>query len=75
MDKRTAYTVSVTSSEHRERVAQRSKEMRVEAARQEFIHDLMSGMDRSDGTVAERRSQCELAASKREFSDSYRIHG
>ena len=74
MDKRTAYTVSVTSSEHRERVAQRSKERRIETARQEFINRLMAGMSRDDGTVLERMAACKLAASKREFSDGYRIH-
>jgi hypothetical protein len=75
MDKRTAYTVSVTDSALRERVAQRSKERRIETARQEFINKLMAGMDSTDGTEAERLSQCEMAASKRTFTGEYRIHG
>ena len=75
MDKRMAYTVSVTSTEHRERVAKRAKERRIAVDRQEFINSLMAGMSREDGTMAERRSQCELAASKRTFTGNFRIHG
>ena len=74
MDKRKAYTVSVTSSEHRGRVAQRSKELRVEMDRQEFIHGIMKGMSREDGTEAERLEMAERAASNRTFTGEYRIH-
>ena len=74
MDKRTAYTLSVTSSAHRERVAERSKELRVEMDRQEFINGLLAGMSREDGTEAECRAMAEKAASKRTFDGDYRIH-
>ena len=74
MDKRTAYTVSVTSSEHRERVAARSRELRVEMDRQEFINKIMSGINREYGTKAECLALAEMAASKQTFNGDYRIH-
>ena len=74
MDKRKAYTVSVTSSAHRERLAQRSRELRVEMDRQEFVNKIMSSMNRDDGTEAECLALAEKAASKQTFTGEYRIH-